>query len=132
MTKRPFLLLLLFCFLLLYFLDYLYWDNCNSIINKNNVKNTVVPIFSLLPSSTQHPSLPQAIPHHYSCPWVMHITSLAAPFPTPFFTSPWLFCNYIFVLLNPLTSSPILPHPPPNWQHINISESTFLSLFFFA
>ena len=55
------------------------------------------------PTSTPH-SLRQA-PHHCSCPWVMHISSLATPCPILYFTSPWLFCNYLFVLLNPLSSS---------------------------
>ena len=75
---------------------------------------TVVLISPLRPSSTQYPSLPQAIyPHHCSRSWVMHVSSLATPFPILCFTSPWLFCNYLFVLLNPLTSSPI---PLPIWQ----------------
>ena len=60
------------------------------------------------------PPLPQGIPA--SCPWVMCISSLATPCPVLYFTSPWLFCNYLFILLNPLTSSPIPPHPPPFWQ----------------
>ena len=55
-------------------------------------------------------------PHHCSCPWVMRISSLATLFPMLYFTSPWLFCNYLLVLPNPLTSSPIPPHPPPIWQ----------------
>ena len=66
---------------------------------------TVFLIFSPLPPSHQHPSLTQTTPHHCSCPWVMHISSLATPCPILYFTSPWLFCNYLFVLLNPLSSS---------------------------
>ena len=89
-----------FCFKL-YFIDYAI---------------TVVLISPLRPSSTQYPSLPQAIyPHHCSRSWVMHVSSLATPFPILCFTSPWLFCNYLFVLLNPLTSSPIAPNLPI-WQ----------------
>ena len=30
--------------------------------------------------------------------------------------SPWLFCDYLLVLLKPLTSSPIPPHLPLTWQ----------------
>ena len=60
----------------------------------------------------QTPLFPQAIPHNCSCPWVMHIGSLATPSPVLYVTSPWLFCNYLFVLLN-LTSSPIPPHLSP-------------------
>ena len=47
--------------------------------------------------------------HHCSCPRLMQVSSLAAPFPVLYFTSPWLFCNCLFVLLNPLTSSPVPP-----------------------
>ena len=64
------------------------------------------------PHSTPHSLRPS--PHCCSCPWVMHINSLATPFPMLYFTSPWLFCNYLFVLLNPLTSSPIPPQPLPS------------------
>ena len=55
-----------------------------------------------------------------SCPWVMHINSLSTPFPVLYFTVPWLFCNYLFVLLNPLTSSPIPPHPLPGNHQNNL------------
>ena len=68
----------------------------------------------LPPPKTPH-SLRQS-PYHCSCPWVMHISALATPFPKPYFTSPWLFYNYIFVLLNPLTSSLIPSNPSPTWQ----------------
>ena len=63
-------------------------------------------------------SVPQAIPTPCSCPWVMHISSVATPFLILYFTSPWLFCDYLFVL-NPLTSSPISPHPNPSGNHQN-------------
>ena len=43
--------------------------------------------------------------HHCSCQWVMHISSPATPFPILYFTSPWLFCNYLFVLPNTSTHS---------------------------
>ena len=75
---------------------------------------TVVPI-CLPPPSTphslrQHPTqLFMSMSHGY-------ISSLATPFPILYFTSPWLFCNYLFVLLNPLTSSPIPLQPSPIWQ----------------
>ena len=47
--------------------------------------------------STQHFPLPQALPPplFMSTP----ISSLATPFPILYFTSPWPFCNYLFVLL---------------------------------
>ena len=99
---------------------------------------TVVLIFPPLSPSTQHPQLPQAIPPPLLCPWVMCIRSLAALFPILYFTSPWLFCNYLLILLTPLTSSPIPPHPPPFWQPSKCSlypwfclcSSCLLSLLF--
>ena len=94
---------------------------------------TVVLIFPfcLPPPSTSHP-LRQS-PHHCSCPWVMCISSLVTPSPILHFTSPWLICNYLFVLLNPLTSSR-LPHsllPSGNHQNalrIHDSVSVLLCL----
>ena len=68
-------------------------------------------------------SIPDSLrqsPHHGSCPWAMCISSLAIPFPMLYFTSPWLFCNYLFALLNPLTSSPISPYPLPSGNHQNV------------
>ena len=103
-------------FLKLYFTDY---------------ASTVVLIFPPLPapSSTPH-SLRQSI-HLCSCPWVMHVSSLATPFPILYFTSPWLFCNYIFVLLNPFTSSPIPPQPPSHLATLQmLSISVILTLVF--
>ena len=63
-----------------------------------------------LPLCAPPPSIPHSLrqsPHHCSCPWVMCISSLATAFPLLYFTSPWLFCTYLFVFLNPLTTSPI-------------------------
>ena len=90
---------------------------------------------SPLPPSTPNSFRPS--PYLRACPWVMHISSLATSFPILYLTSPWLFCNYLFVLLNPLTSSPISPHPPPIRQPPKCSlypwfclSSCLLSLFF--
>ena len=58
----------------------------------------VVPTFPILPPTP--PSTPQnqrQSPHHCSCPWVMHVSSLATPSTVLYFTSPWLFCNYLVV-----------------------------------
>ena len=47
----------------------------------------------------------------------MRVGSFTAPFAILYFTPPpWLFCNYLFVLLNLRTSSPISPQSPPIWQ----------------
>ena len=77
---------------------------------------TVVLIFPPLPHLHPNPHSHRPSPHHCLCPWVMHVSSLATPFPILYFTSPCLFCNYLCVLLNALTSSPIPPHHPPIWQ----------------
>ena len=74
------------------------------------------------PTSPPPPSTANSLrqsPHPYSCPGVMHINSLATLFPMLYFTSPWLFCNYLLVLPNPLTSSPIPAHCPPYSNHQN-------------
>ena len=57
-----------------------------------------------LPSSNSPPS---------SCPWVMHLSSLASPFPILFLTSPCLFCTYRLCCLFPVPFSPLSPHPIP-------------------
>ena len=93
--------------------------------------------FPFVPS-TQNPPLPQAIPKPLFSPLAMHISSLATPFPILYFTSPWLSCDYLFVLLTPLTSSPIPPHHPSIRQPSKCSpypwfclcSSCLLSLFF--
>ena len=93
---------------------------------------TVILIFPLLPASTQQLPLPQAIPTPCSCPWVMCVSSLATPFLILYCTPPWLFCNYLFVLRNPLTSSPIPPLPLPSGNHQNtlcIHDSISVLLF---
>ena len=97
-------------FLKLYFIDYAI---------------TVVPIFLPLPPSTLH-YLRQS---QFSRPWAIHVSSLAPPFPILSFTSPWLFCTYLFILLNPLTSSSILPHPSRPATIKMFSLSMILSLF---
>ena len=65
------------------------------------------------PSSTPH-SLKQS---PYTCPWVMCISYLATPFPILYFASPWLFCNYLFILHTLLTSSPLSPASLPSSKH---------------
>ena len=72
--------------------------------------------FSLCPPPPSTPSSFRQSPHHCSCPWVMGISSLATSLPILYFTSPWLFCNYLFVLLNPFTSLPIPTRYPPIWE----------------
>ena len=69
-----------------------------------------------MPPSTQHSPFPQQSPHHVhgSCRG-----SLAIPFPILYFTSIWLFYNYLFVLLNHLISSPFPIPTVPSGNHQN-------------
>ena len=59
-------------------------------------------------------SLRQSLQHCPS-PWVIHICSLATLFPMLYNTSPWLFCNYLFVLFNPFT---FFTHPSQPPSHL--------------
>ena len=63
------------------------------------------------PLCSTPPSIPHSLrqsPHHCSWIWVMHICSLATPSPMLYLTSPWLFFNYLFVLLFFLQHVPFL------------------------
>ena len=66
-------------------------------------------IFFLFIPLCSAPPFQPAFPHLSSCPWVIHISSLASPFPILFLTYPCLFCTYhlCFLFLVPfLHSSP--------------------------
>ena len=52
------------------------------------------PIFSPLYAPLPYTFPPPSIPLLSSCPWVIHISSLASPFSILFLTSPCLFCIY--------------------------------------
>ena len=54
---------------------------------------TFVPIFPLCPPPPTTP-LPSSIPPPSSCWWVVHVSSLASPFPILFLTSLCLFCTH--------------------------------------
>ena len=105
-----FLSILLFIFIYLYFIDYAI---------------TVVPLHPAPPT-------PSGNPHHCSCPGIIHVSSLAILFPILYLTSPWLFINYLFVLVNPLISSPFLTSPSHVATIKTLSVSMILSLFLFA
>ena len=70
---------------------------------------TVVPF---PPLHSTHPAhlLPPTFPPYSSCPWVIHISSLASTFPTLFLPSSCLFSTYhlcyLFSVPSPLTSPP--------------------------
>ena len=57
--------------------------------------------------------LPWAFSHLISCSWVIHISSLASPFPILFFTSLLSILFLTIMLLIPCTFAPILPPPYP-------------------
>ena len=77
---------------------------------------TVVPFFSSLYSTLPCTPLPPTpLPSHLSsCPWVIHISSLASPFPTLFLTSPCLFSTYHLCFLHPVPFPPFCPAPADN------------------
>ena len=69
---------------------------------------TVVPVF--LPLYSPPPAFPHPIS---SCPWVVHISSLASPLPILFLTSPCLFCTYHSCFLFPVPLPLYHPHRLP-------------------
>ena len=84
------------------------------------------------------PHLPSHIPpHHSSCPWAVHISSLASTFPILFLPSPCLFFTYHLCYLFSVPFPPLSPshkHPPPlsscPWvRHISSVASPFPILF---
>ena len=69
------------------------------------------PIFfsPLFPSALNlHPTSISTPPLN-SCPWVIHISSLASSFPIVFLTSPYLFGNYHLCFLFPVPFPPFSP-----------------------
>ena len=75
------------------------------------------------------PPLPPTLPPYSSCPWVIHISSLASAFPILFLPSPCLFSTYhlcyLFSVPSPLSLPPI---PLLITLHV-ISISVVLFLF---
>ena len=69
--------------------------------------------FSTLSPSAWYLHSLQHSPHLSSCPWVVHISSLASLFPILFLTSSCLFCTYQFCFLFPVHFPPLSPYPLP-------------------
>ena len=65
---------------------------------------TFIPLHRTAPSHQY-----SITPHLSSCPWVVHISSLASPFPILFLTSPSLFCTYHLCFLFPVPFPPFSP-----------------------
>ena len=57
--------------------------------------------------------LPTAFPSFSSCPWAVHISSLASTFPKLFLPSPCLFSTYHLCFLFPVHFPPFSPLPLP-------------------
>ena len=58
--------------------------------------------------------LPPTFPLFSSCPWVVHISSLASPFPILFLTFPCPFSTYHLCYLFPVTFPPLSPSHYPH------------------
>ena len=86
-------------------------------------------IFSPLFPSALHPPSHQHSPAPRTCPWVIHISSLASPFPILFSTSPCLFFTYNLCFLFPVPFPPFSPYPFPADNGPLISISVILFLF---
>ena len=67
----------------------------------------------LSPSAWYPPSLHHSSHPLSSCPWVVHISSLAFPFPILFLTSPCLFRTYQLCFLFPVNFRLFSSHPLP-------------------
>ena len=83
------------------------------------------------PFTPLHPAhpLPPTFPPYSSCPWVIHICSLASTFPTLFLPSPCLFSTYHLCYLFSVPF-PLSPPPTPLLTTLHvISISVVLFLF---
>ena len=87
------------------------------------------PLHSLLPCTTPPSFL---APQLSSCPWVLHVSSLASPFPILFLTSPRLFSTYHLCFLFPVPFPHSLPTLSPliTLHVISISVNLFLFYLF--
>ena len=95
--------------------DYIYND-----IQSNILKDILlimlfqVSQFSLFASLHLVPPFPPAISSLSSCPWVMHISSLASPFPILFLILSCLFCTYHLCFLTSIPFPLFSPFPIDN------------------
>ena len=76
-------------------------------------------IITVVPISTPPPALPgiplpsSKTPLFSSCPWVMHVSSWASPFPILFLTSSCLFSTYHLCYLLSVPFPPLSPSHSP-------------------
>ena len=87
-----------------------------------------------LPFTPLHPAhpLPPTFPPYSSCPWVIHISSLASTFPILFLRSPCLFSTYYLCYLFSVPLPPLSPPTPllVTLRVISISVVLFLLQLF--
>ena len=89
---------------------------------------TIDPFPAFTPLHPAYP-LPPTFPPYSSCPWVIHISSLASTFPILFLSSPCLFSTYHLLYLFSVPS-PLSPPPTPLLITLHvISISVVLFLF---
>ena len=74
----------------------------------------VVPLFSPLNSPPSCPYFPPSFPHLGFCLCVIHISTLASPFPILFSTFSCLFCTFHLCLLFLVHFPPFFPLPADN------------------
>ena len=65
------------------------------------------------PLHPAHPLTPTFLPLYSSCPWVIHISSLASTFPISFLLSPCLFSTYHLCHLFSVPFPPLSPSHSP-------------------
>ena len=68
---------------------------------------------TLFPSTLYLPNEHPPKPTHSSCPWIVHTSSLASPFPILFLTSPRLFSIYHLCYLFSVPFPPLSPSHSP-------------------
>ena len=111
-VPKPLLLFLNSCFFILFWLDYSFFKKkfLNIFID---YAITVVPHFSPLYCPPPCTPLSIAFPHLSSCPWVIHVSSLASTFPILFLPSPCLFSTYHLCYLFSEPFPPLSPSHSP-------------------
>ena len=93
---------------------------------------TVVPFSPFIPLCSAHPFPPTFLPFS-SCPWVIHISSLASTFPILFLPSPCLFSTYHLCYLVSVSSLPLSPsHSPVDNPPCDLHFCDFLPVLVFC
>ena len=101
--------LYLFNFFLLRVISFIY------LFFKNILLIMLLQLSHFRPFTQLHPAhpLPPTFPPYSSCPWVIHISSLASTFPILFLPSPCLFSTYYLCYLFSVPFPPLSPSQSP-------------------